>query len=268
MSRLEKIVTRLSQRMGLDAKELQTFFAKGKEVTYKAEAWLFHESSPKAWAGLVLEGEVELVQGLHGSSRHLAVLTPGALISEGAILDEQAHSIGAMTRGGVTLWQIDQAAIAAYRTECPEMFCRIVARIAVLISDRLRMASARKAQESGPNVVGRMRLERDSLGERELPEHAYYGVQTLRAMENFAISGTFVKDFDQESRRHGQPGTGRDHAGPGPSHLRHLRRIALRQTARSIRRGHVPGRSRNVDQHVCQRGHRQPRLGIDGPQEG
>ncbi|MFT4649258.1 MAG: aspartate ammonia-lyase [Planctomycetota bacterium] len=195
MSRLEKIVTRLSQRMGLEAEELHAFFEKGQEVTYQPEAWLFHESSPKAWAGLVLEGEVELVQGLHGNSRILAVLTPGAMISEGAVLDEQAHSIGAMTRGGVTLWTIDQAAIASYRTENPEVFYRIVARIAAQISDRLRMASARKAQESGPNVVGRMRLEHDSLGERELPEHAYYGVQTLRAMENFAISGTFVKDF-------------------------------------------------------------------------
>ncbi|MCP5023617.1 MAG: aspartate ammonia-lyase [bacterium] len=196
MSRLEKIVTRLSQRMGLEAGELQAFFAKGEEVMYKPEAWLFHESSPKSWTGLVLEGEVELVQGLHGSSRHVAILGRGALISEGAILDEHAHSMGGMTRGGATLWQIDQEAIAAYRKENPETFYRIVARIAVLISERLRMASARKIQESGPNVVGRMRLERDSLGERELPEHAYYGVQTLRAMENFAISGTFVKDFD------------------------------------------------------------------------
>ncbi len=196
MSRLEKIVRRLSQRMGLEAGELQAFFAKGEEVTYKAEEWLFHESSPKSWTGLILHGEVELVQGLHGSSRHVAVLGPGALISEGAILDEHAHSMGSMTRAGATLWQIDQEAIASYRESNPETFYRIVARIAVLISERLRMASARKVQESGPNVVGRMRLERDSLGERELPEHAYYGVQTLRAMENFAISGTFVKDFD------------------------------------------------------------------------
>src|SRR6266581_6802261 len=33
------------------------------------------------------------------------------------------------------------------------------------------------------------RIERDFLGERELPETAYYGVQTLRGMENFHITG-------------------------------------------------------------------------------
>lgn len=34
-----------------------------------------------------------------------------------------------------------------------------------------------------------MRQERDSLGVREVPSDAYYGIQTLRAVENFPISG-------------------------------------------------------------------------------
>ncbi|PAQ15665.1 aspartate ammonia-lyase [Bacillaceae bacterium SAOS 7] len=33
------------------------------------------------------------------------------------------------------------------------------------------------------------RLEKDFLGEKEVPAHAYYGVQTLRAVENFPITG-------------------------------------------------------------------------------
>jgi len=33
------------------------------------------------------------------------------------------------------------------------------------------------------------RIERDPLGERQVPEDAYYGVQTQRAVENFPISG-------------------------------------------------------------------------------
>ena len=34
-----------------------------------------------------------------------------------------------------------------------------------------------------------MRKEHDFLGELEVPDEVYYGVQTLRAMENFAITG-------------------------------------------------------------------------------
>ena len=39
------------------------------------------------------------------------------------------------------------------------------------------------------------RLERDLLGEREVPSSALYGIQTLRAMENFAISGVELCEF-------------------------------------------------------------------------
>jgi len=39
------------------------------------------------------------------------------------------------------------------------------------------------------------RRERDLLGERDVPSSALYGVQTLRAIENFAISGVELREF-------------------------------------------------------------------------
>ncbi len=39
-----------------------------------------------------------------------------------------------------------------------------------------------------------MRTEHDALGERELDESLYYGIQTLRAKENFNISGKTIAD--------------------------------------------------------------------------
>ncbi len=33
------------------------------------------------------------------------------------------------------------------------------------------------------------RTEKDSMGERQIPADVYYGIQTLRATENFPISG-------------------------------------------------------------------------------
>ncbi|HIK40701.1 lyase family protein, partial [Thermoleptolyngbya sp. M55_K2018_002] len=33
------------------------------------------------------------------------------------------------------------------------------------------------------------RIERDSMGEKQIPNNVYYGIQTLRAVENFPISG-------------------------------------------------------------------------------
>jgi len=37
------------------------------------------------------------------------------------------------------------------------------------------------------------RLEHDFLGERAIPEQVYYGIQTLRALENFSITGIPIK---------------------------------------------------------------------------
>ncbi len=41
------------------------------------------------------------------------------------------------------------------------------------------------------------RIEHDLLGEREVPVDAYYGIHTLRAIENFPISGTPIKAYSE-----------------------------------------------------------------------
>ena len=46
-----------------------------------------------------------------------------------------------------------------------------------------------------PSEGAATRAEHDLLGERDVPASALYGVQTLRAMENFAISGVELREF-------------------------------------------------------------------------
>lgn len=47
------------------------------------------------------------------------------------------------------------------------------------------------AQDSG------FRTEHDLLGDKQIPNDAYYGVQTMRALENFQISGQTTKDYPE-----------------------------------------------------------------------
>lgn len=49
-----------------------------------------------------------------------------------------------------------------------------------------------KRQRTSPH-----RLEHDLLGEKKVPGDAYYGIQTLRAMENFRISGVPVSHYPE-----------------------------------------------------------------------
>ena len=39
------------------------------------------------------------------------------------------------------------------------------------------------------------RVEKDLIGEKEIPAEAYYGVQTARALENFQISGVQINHY-------------------------------------------------------------------------
>ena len=196
MLSFKRAINRASKKMGVNLDDLMEFLKRGEEKTYAAEEWLFHESTPRLWAGIVFDGDVTIIRGVHGSTGQIAVLTPGATISESALMEEEAHATGAFTRTGARVWQISLSAIATYRAEKPEQFYRIVARVSAGISDRLRLATERVTGEVPQLLIGGVRTEHDSLGERELPNDAYYGIQTLRAMENFSISGVLVKNFD------------------------------------------------------------------------
>ena len=46
-------------------------------------------------------------------------------------------------------------------------------------------------------MTATFRIERDFLGEKQIPAHAYWGVHTARAVENFPISGTPISAMPQ-----------------------------------------------------------------------
>ena len=48
-----------------------------------------------------------------------------------------------------------------------------------------------KTEQTIQKGTGAFRTESDSIGSREVPVDAYYGVQSMRAAENFPISGTW-----------------------------------------------------------------------------
>lgn len=191
-----KTIDDAAQRIGIKAEELAAVLQRGGAVTYKAGDYLFHESTPRQWLGVVIEGEIDLVRGQHGNSVLIGLVQPGAIISEGVMLDDTPHATSARTHQGATVWQIPRAELDKVRAENPEIFYRLVGQIARRLSDRLRAASERLAKESGPTAISDVRREHDSLGERDVPNHAYYGVQTLRAVENFPFSGIHVRHYE------------------------------------------------------------------------
>src|SRR4249920_2935481 len=189
-------IAEAAQRIGIKPEELAAVLQRGTAVDYKGGDYLFHESTPRQWLGLVMEGEIDLVRGQHGQSVLIGVAQAGAILSEGVMLDDTPHGTSARTHQGARVWQIQRAELDQVRAEQPEIFYRLVGQIARRLSDRLRAASERLAKEGGPPALTNVRREHDSLGERDVPNHAYYGVQTIRAIENFPFSGVHVRHYE------------------------------------------------------------------------
>ena len=65
MENLIQFLQAPAKAMGVPAAELAAIAEKGKVVVYEAGAYLFHESTPREWLGIMVEGKVEIVRGLH-----------------------------------------------------------------------------------------------------------------------------------------------------------------------------------------------------------
>jgi hypothetical protein len=121
------------------------------------------------------------------------------------------------------------------------------------------------------------RTEKDFLGEKQLPDSAYYGVQTQRGKDNFHITGIpmstepyFVKAFGyvKKAAALANRDLGVLDATVADAIAGGLRPPDRRRDARPVRHRLHPGRRGHLDQHERQRGDRQPRAGAAGPQEG
>src|SRR5256714_13284353 len=60
---------------------------------------------------------------------------------------------------------------------------------------RRRMRRLEAGEGPRVDLSGPTRREHDLLGERDVPVGALYGIQTLRAIENFCISGIELREF-------------------------------------------------------------------------
>jgi aspartate ammonia-lyase len=185
-----------ARRIGIAPDELAVVLQRGRSVSYPGGDYLFHESTPRRWLGLVLEGEVELLYGRHGKKVTVGRAQPGAILSESVILGPSAHGTTAVTRRGATVWQISSDEMDFVRQESPAVFYRIVEQIARRMSERLAAAAERLATGNGPPPLVGVRAERDLLGEREVPNSAYYGIHTVRALENFPFSRIRIGDYE------------------------------------------------------------------------
>ena len=179
----------------LSEDELSTLAEHAQSKSCPAGAYVFRESQPRRAFGVLMKGRVQIVKGFNGRPQVLHLLTEGESFGEGSLLDDYPHSTSGVVTEDAELVEIPREAVARIAGENPQLYGKLVTAAAQVISSRLRYANALLSGRGSGYLSGELRTEHDLLGERQLSVDLYYGVQTLRATENFPITGIPVSQY-------------------------------------------------------------------------
>jgi len=170
--------------------ELAALAGRARILGYLPGSYLFHESQPRRLFGVILRGRVELQKGPRARPRILRVLTAGDTFGEVSLFDDYPHSASALVTEAVEVLEIPREQFVRLAAERPELYARLVGGAVRTIASRLGGDPSGEMYESGE-----VRREKDLLGERDVPAVRYYGIQTLRAVENFPITGIPISQY-------------------------------------------------------------------------
>jgi len=147
---------------------------------------LFSENTRRKGIFMIYDGEVELFKKTpSGKEKHLAILGRYDFLGEGSLMEDSPHSTSARTVKETVVLMIETGFFIRYGA----IAVKVLSHVAKVISRRLRYSAARAVNTAAQYESGRTRKEHDLLGDRDVPHEYYYGIQTLRALENFNITG-------------------------------------------------------------------------------
>ena len=166
-------------------------------VEYACDAVLFEEGEHRELLALVVSGAIAIEKRQNGRPIRLATLGPGEAVGEGLLLDDSAHGTSARAILPTAAYVLTRDQVEGMLKESPSLYAALVGRAARAISQRLSAVDATLVGRGRSLGFGgaRTRTEHDLLGDRQVPDDALYGVQTLRALENFPITGMPLREF-------------------------------------------------------------------------
>lgn len=176
--------------------QLAAICDKIKMENYSAKSFLFSENNIRKNLFLIYEGEVELFKRTpYGKEKRLSVFSKYDFLGEGALMDDSPHSTSARATKDSKIFILTRDNFKELMKEQNETALAILSSVGKVISRRMSAANTRVINVAAQYQSGRTRTEHDLLGDREVPHEYYYGVQTLRALENFNISGVTLNFY-------------------------------------------------------------------------
>jgi len=165
-------------------------------VDFESGCVLFEENKPRSNLWIICDGEVELYKkNAFGIEKRLAFFGKWDFLGEGTLLDDYPHSTSARTICKSTLLTITRQRFNECCIQNTSIGFKVTSSVAQIVSRRMRTASSQVANVAAQYISGETRLEHDLLGDMKVPNEYYYGIQTMRALKNFSISGISINHF-------------------------------------------------------------------------
>ncbi len=181
-----KFIAGIELFISLDEHEMLQVADSVEQRIFEAGEYLFYENSPREAIYLIFDGEVELFKKTaFGAETKLSYFSRYDFLGEGSLTEDSPHSTSARAKQKTIALALKKEFFESNGSTSLKIF----SNIARVISRRMRQANARMISSAAQYESGRTRTEHDLLGYREVPYEYYYGIQTLRALENFNISG-------------------------------------------------------------------------------
>jgi aspartate ammonia-lyase len=164
---------------------------------FAGDSLLFEEGSPRRFMAMLVNGTVAIEKGMNGRPVRLVTLGAGEAVGEGILLEDSTHGTSARAVQKTDAYVLTKERIDKMRSEHPMLYAALIGRAARAISQRLAATDATLVGRGRAAGFGgkRTRPEEDLLGTRDVPDDALYGIQTLRALENFPITNVTLRDF-------------------------------------------------------------------------
>ncbi|HQP34656.1 MAG TPA: aspartate ammonia-lyase [Polyangiaceae bacterium] len=179
----------------LDDSLLERLLPACQETRFSAGEFLFQQGAMRTAVFVIASGHVEIIRAPDAGGERLAILDEGDSAGEAALLGSAPHTASARALDAVSAVRIDREAVRACLASDGAAALDVVGRVASVMSQRLQYASTSAVGREKSYGSGATRVEHDLLGDREVPADALYGIQTLRAVENFPISGVHLSHF-------------------------------------------------------------------------
>lgn len=173
--------------------EVQPLLDMMDRIDLDAGAALYRAGDERKAMFLLKQGVVRIQKKYAGDDvgNVVAALSDGSSIGETALLESSTlsrHQMNAIAEITSTCYSIDLDQLLPH-LQMPENV-----RMAELVMDQVSVVLYNRLK--GVQMDGGLkRPDTDLLGTREVDISVYWGVQTLRAVENFAITGTKVRQF-------------------------------------------------------------------------